>query len=480
MARAAEFDENQRIKAEKAEQSLADKIASIKKRSEIAEAQRETDETVPRVRMNAERLDAERDLADKIGSIKKRSELEDAQRETDETARRVKAAQSLATRIASIKKRNEVAEAKRSGGSETAKRVKEEKSRKEREQREDEAEKRRQYTFRVSQGVKAKRQEEAEVRRTEAEAKTEGLANKQRNAQRATAAITGAQGKGGSFQKALGTIGAIAGSVEAGPEAAVIGQALGEKAGKQLDDPFNQLTSVLNATTKAFSATGDVLERVAGNDGLGAITTATSATADALEEIPYAGKFVAAEFRTLTAGLSAANKVVTAFSDRAKELSRYNGPIAGAVAMQDVTALLSDIREAQRMSAGYTKLIEKQTEMNESLKAGLMPIKEVVVNYLPGAIDIFLKQILNILKALEVFGRMVGEDDNIFKRMHDEIVGMRRDLRGAGGGAGADALLEAWLGRGAAPAGAFPAIPRERGIGDRVDMGGPPAAAVRR
>jgi hypothetical protein len=54
---------------------------------------------------------------------------------------------------------------------------------------------------------------------------------------------------------------------------------------------------------------------------------------------------------------------------------------------QDVTRLVSDIREAQRLGPQYAALMDKLTEMEQVIKVALMPLKETVLEHLPKILD---------------------------------------------------------------------------------------------
>lgn len=317
--------------------------------------------------------------------------------------------------------------------------------------------------------VRAARQVQlAAQRAAKQQAKVAAQANRDReratNAQRqrvatiAGAAIQGAAGvaggKAGAGQVAGGAVGAVAGEIAGaalgGPIGAAIGQVvgkeIGEKIGRKIDDPIHQVTDALNTFTKVAQVAGRVLGHVAGGDGIGAFATATTAAADALDDVPVAGKSMAASIRAVTTGITVLNQVVGAFAERGRQLSGYDGRIAVAAAQQDVTRLLSDIREAQRMGEGYAALLQKQSELDETIKAGLIPIKEIVVGVLPKAIDMFLDAQIKLLANTDrlipgktILGEMVEE----MRKTRTDMANSRLEAPSG--------MINRWLGRGDAP-----------------------------
>ena len=164
---------------------------------------------------------------------------------------------------------------------------------------------------------------------------------------------------------------------------------------------------------------------MATGDGLKVLDDAAEKAAVALAvTIPVAGALAGSTLLAVTKSFTAVKDTVDAFAARGRELSGYSGPLAAAAARQDVTRLLTDINESQRLGDKYAKLLDKQTEFEETLKAGLLPIKEFALEQLPK----FLNWILDILmKSLECLDKMVP-GKTIMGDMLDEMKRMRRAL----------------------------------------------------
>lgn len=301
----------------------------------------------------------------------------------------------------------------------------------EREDRKREAERERAEARRV-------REEEAKERQRELAEKEERKTEHGKSV--AGSAVGGAAGRYAGA--AIGTailpgVGTAVGAVVGGLAGSLVGgRAVGKRdAGEDakagfMPGPMGQVQAVMDGVEKGFKfagraaqAMGEAAQRTAGNDGLGLFRQATDAAADGLEEIPVVGKATAAGLRAVGTALTAAKDAADAFAARGKELAQYDGNIAAAAAMQDVTRQLSDIREAQQLGPQYAKMIEAQTRFEETLKAGLLPLKELCLDYIPKILDAILDVVIATAKAAD----KVTPGD-VFKRMAENAERTRKAL----------------------------------------------------
>jgi len=88
-----------------------------------------------------------------------------------------------------------------------------------------------------------------------------------------------------------------------------------------------------------------------------------------------------AEVRNFTGRLAVATKSINLFSEtadafvaRGKELSKFSGDVAGAIARADVRSTLADVREANRIGEPVARLTENQSRIDESVRDLLLPI----------------------------------------------------------------------------------------------------------
>lgn len=195
------------------------------------------------------------------------------------------------------------------------------------------------------------------------------------------AAGAGAAGAGAGGA-AAGGAGAMAGMggmmAAAGPIGAAV--ALAEVASRKM-------AGTVDGVRESLEGFGKQAQMLARNEHMAMFTTATEGAAKALEEIPIAGKVWAAELRLATAPVRVFGDTVNAFVDRAREISQYNGQLAGATAMADVRRLMADIKEANEVGPEMARLVDSQARFEVALRDLLLPIKEVIVGVLANALE---------------------------------------------------------------------------------------------
>jgi hypothetical protein len=131
----------------------------------------------------------------------------------------------------------------------------------------------------------------------------------------------------------------------------------------------------LTGFNNAMKATGEVAIRLAGNDGFGALTAAGEGAAKGLEKIPVVGGIAADSIRTFTSALNIGKSVIDSFAERGRELSRYNGAIAGAAAQARVEKILADIDEANKNQDLYVKMIQAQSQIDREWQRAIVELK---------------------------------------------------------------------------------------------------------
>jgi hypothetical protein len=213
-----------------------------------------------------------------------------------------------------------------------------------------------------------------------------------------------------------------------------------------------EVTQALRFVGKAARFTAEGLERVAGNDAIGAFEQGTHGAADVLEKIPVVGRSTSEALRTLGTVVSSVNRVMGAFAERGRELSGFQGNLAASTARQDVTRMMTDIKEAQKLGDLYAQLLDKQTEIEVTLQAGLMPIKEAVLTILPKMLDWMLDTSITVIEKLDKL--LIG--DYGLKEIATEMKEARRKF--LAGAAMADPV-GMWTGAAAGLGFAPPAMP---------------------
>lgn len=194
-------------------------------------------------------------------------------------------------------------------------------------------------------------------------------------------------GLGGAGALAGGKVGNKLGGVRGAAAGAQYGAAAGAAVGGFIDNPFRGVGN------RAISA--------ANNDGAGLIGSAAEDAASALALIPGVGTAASLAVGVFGKAVTTAADVMGAFNERGRELSKYDGRIAAATANQDITRLMADIRESQRFGDGFARLINKQTEVEETFKGLLNPVKELALEYLPPVMDQLIDLIIRVLERLD-------------------------------------------------------------------------------
>ena len=172
-------------------------------------------------------------------------------------------------------------------------------------------------------------------------------------------------GKGGLLD-AIGGMDSKAGSI-AGPLAVVA-------AGSKVLESFYKS---VQETTRRMVGVG---EAIAGNDGIGAITGAIEGVGGQItSNIPVIGGALQAQVEMYTGFLKAFDQVTEAFKRRGEELRRFDSSIAGASANAQVTKLLGDMNEAQKLGNEYAAIIREKAELQAEFQQALIPIKSAIM-----------------------------------------------------------------------------------------------------
>ncbi len=172
-------------------------------------------------------------------------------------------------------------------------------------------------------------------------------------------------GKGGLLD-AIGGMDSKAGSI-AGPLALVTaGSKIMESFYRSVQDTTRQMTAVATS--------------IAGNDGIGAVTGAIEGgSRQVTSKIPILGDALQAQVEMYTGFLKAFDQVTEAFKRRGEELRRFDSNIAGASANAQVTKLLGDMNEAQKLGNEYAAIIREKAELQAEFQQALIPIKAAIM-----------------------------------------------------------------------------------------------------
>jgi hypothetical protein len=218
-----------------------------------------------------------------------------------------------------------------------------------------------------------------------------------------TASVSGLGGKGTTASSLVGAGVNIASTGVLGQGAAAMaGGPIGlmaVAAAKIADVVVDKVADGFRGMQKGIRLGGDAAKGVIGNDIYTPIMKGAENAAQSLEKIPIVGKVFAEQLRTASTVISVFKETVGAATARAKELQAYDSRIAQSFANQDVSKILSDINEADRLGAQYGRIVDSQTDIMSEIKEIILPIKEIVVTDLADGLEL-LKVVLQILKPV--------------------------------------------------------------------------------
>jgi hypothetical protein len=167
-------------------------------------------------------------------------------------------------------------------------------------------------------------------------------------------------------------------------------------AAKELGDDLTQ------KAVESVRGLGTAAAKVAGNDGLGLFKESAAVAGKALEFVPMVGPTLAASFKIAAALPLAFADAANAFVARGRELSAYDGSLAGAAARQDVGRLSADIREAQATGPMLAELTDAMTGLELGFRESLLPIKNFLIETLAGTA-------LSVKSAAELFLTLLSD-----------------------------------------------------------------------
>jgi len=124
---------------------------------------------------------------------------------------------------------------------------------------------------------------------------------------------------------------------------------------------------------------GSMAASIASND-----TDTINKVVDGMEglarKVPIVGEALGGTLAAIAAPGRALQEVFGALVNRGKEIGQYSGAISQAQAMQDVTSILADIKEAQNNEEGYAALIQAQTEFNSAWREAFAPVRKMLID----------------------------------------------------------------------------------------------------
>lgn len=210
---------------------------------------------------------------------------------------------------------------------------------------------------------------------------------------------------------ALGNVGAGFGPAAMGVGAAV-------------DAGVKVVKGGFDAFRGALETAGTAAKQAFSNDGLGLVKTGAEAAAKGLEAIPVVGGMASSALKALVAPLDLFQTMLKAASGRAHELAQYSPEIARAESMAEMRQVFADMKEANEMGAKYAEVIRKEQELNQKFQEALQPLKDAILEMLPGMADAVINMLPVMVACLETLGA-------IAKALLGPFAGIMEELRKA-------------------------------------------------
>jgi hypothetical protein len=175
----------------------------------------------------------------------------------------------------------------------------------------------------------------------------------------------GLGGKGGGLQ-------AVAG------KATVVGEIVSAAKGV-VQDAFDGIAKAFDTIKSGVEGAGQSIQKLASNDGIGALTTAVDTAADVVGQIPIVGGMFASALKLAGGSLNVFKGIVDSLGDRAKELSGLNPVLAQTVAEIEVQKFFADMREANRNEKEYQALLVAQARMDREWQNAITELKKQLI-----------------------------------------------------------------------------------------------------
>lgn len=152
---------------------------------------------------------------------------------------------------------------------------------------------------------------------------------------------------------------------------------------------------------------GDVIKATTGSGEAAVAGAAESATAGLKRLGPY-GMAAGIALQSVAKVGSAASEAVEAFVKRGKELSGFNGQLAGASATADLRSMMADFREADQLGPQLAEMIQMQSQSEAVFREIMLPVKafmmDEVKSFMVGLMMLTTNGLEGFNKLLDKFG----------------------------------------------------------------------------
>jgi hypothetical protein len=150
------------------------------------------------------------------------------------------------------------------------------------------------------------------------------------------------------------------------------------------------------------------------------------------ERIPIVGQVYAEQVRLATGTVKTFSETVQAIVERGRALAAYDPEIARARANADVATIYRDRREARELSGQYATAINREAELEGTVRAALLPFKELIgkaVNDVLGPVNAVLRDVGPLVANV---GRTLNEIHDGMTEASERVVEIAKHIPALG------------------------------------------------
>jgi hypothetical protein len=127
------------------------------------------------------------------------------------------------------------------------------------------------------------------------------------------------------------------------------------------------------------------------NDFMGSFREAANAAAEGLTKLGPYGQAAGVALQSVTGVVESFASVVNSFIERGKQLAQFSPELAMSGARAEMRSMMADMREAQELGPGISRMQDAQSELMTMLRDTLLPLKKWIVETLAAMMEALVK-----------------------------------------------------------------------------------------
>jgi hypothetical protein len=162
---------------------------------------------------------------------------------------------------------------------------------------------------------------------------------------------------------------------------------------KAVDKAMTKVGDAFRDTGRMAQGGADIVGAGARGENAEAIGKVYSGFVKMSEKVPLVGEQMALLAGTAGSVVGAFHDVVTSFIDRGRELSQFSGQLGASYAIGDVKQILADIREANKLESGLSRMNDAWVELTLMLREILLPLKQAIVEKIADILERIVQKV---------------------------------------------------------------------------------------